>query len=105
MLRGASLIRQRTPSLPASLLMVAKAGEEEGLLQAEDAQPAAAEEGASRETPSPGLGPVLILAALFTTNQWARQLPFYTVDFKADAASAEAVRLFMNVDVGFDAAQ
>ena len=45
-----------------------------------------------------------VLAALFTANQWARQLPFYIVDFQAAATEATA-RQFMNVDLSFDAAQ
>ena len=52
----------------------------------------------------PGYGPVLLLALLFTANQWARQLPFYTVDFKA-APTEEAIRQFMNLDIGFGEAQ
>ena len=54
--------------------------------------------------PEPSLTPVLLLGLLFTTNQWARQLPFYTVDFKAPATE-EAARMFMNIDIGFDAGQ
>ena len=46
----------------------------------------------------------IVLLALATINQWARALIFYTVDFKTPA-SDEAMRLFMNVDVGFDEAQ
>ena len=52
----------------------------------------------------PGGAAVLILLLLFTTNQWARQLIFYTVDFKA-TPSAEAAFQFMNVDLGFNEAQ
>jgi len=65
------------------------------------------EKGSARQPDSPPIGslvPVLILAALFTTNQWARQLPFYTVDFKA-VVSDTAIFQFMNIDLGFDAAQ
>jgi len=47
---------------------------------------------------------VFILLFLATVNQWARALVFYTVDFKTPKTD-EAVRLFMNVDVGFDEAQ
>lgn len=47
---------------------------------------------------------VFLLVALFTTNQWARQLIFYTVDFKA-AASAVTSFQFMNVDIGFSEGQ
>ena len=46
----------------------------------------------------------IVLLALATINQWARALIFYTVDFKTPV-SDEAMRLFMNVDVGFDEAQ
>ena len=46
--------------------------------------------------------PVLLLGLLFTTNQWARRLPFYTVDFKAPATE-EAARMFMNIDIGLEA--
>jgi MFS family permease len=52
----------------------------------------------------PGGAAVLILLLLFTTNQWARQLIFYTVDFKA-TPSADAAFQFMNVDLGFNEAQ
>ena len=54
--------------------------------------------------PGRGGAAVLILLLLFTTNQWARQLIFYTVDFKA-TPSAEAAFQFMNVDLGFNEAQ
>lgn len=53
---------------------------------------------------------VAVLLALFTVNQWSRSLVFYIVDFSdkvqvsADAL-AEASRLFINVDLGFDQAQ
>jgi predicted MFS family arabinose efflux permease len=51
------------------------------------------------------IGPaVLVLLMLGTINQWARALIFYTVDFKT-LPSDEAVRMFMNVDIGFDEAQ
>ena len=57
------------------------------------------------ETKSFGPGnAVYLLLLLATVNQWARALIFYTVDFKA-APSDETIRLFMNVDVGFDQAQ
>ena len=48
------------------------------------------------------LGPVLLLLA--TTNQWARALIFYTVDFKVPPGD-DAARLFMNVDIGFGQAE
>lgn len=53
---------------------------------------------------------IAVLLALFTVNQWSRSLIFYVVDFsdksQLDAnALAEASRLFMNVDLGFDQAQ
>ena len=54
--------------------------------------------------PGRGGAAVLILLLLFTTNHWARQLIFYTVDFKA-TPSAEAAFQFMNVDLGFNEAQ
>ena len=47
---------------------------------------------------------VVLLLMLATFNQWARALIFYVVDFKT-ATTDEAARLFMNVDIGFDAAQ
>jgi len=56
------------------------------------------------EAAGPGGAAVLILLLLFTTNQWARQLIFYTVDFKA-TPSADAAFQFMNVDLGFNEAQ
>ena len=47
---------------------------------------------------------VLLLLALNAVSQWARAIIFYVVDFKVEP-SAEAERLFMNVDLGFDEAQ
>ncbi len=59
--------------------------------------------------PGQGLGTaVFLLFALFSVNQWSRSILFYVVDFKPDdvaAPTAEAVRQFMNLDVGFDEAQ
>ena len=48
--------------------------------------------------------PVVLLLAIFTLNQWSRQIIFYVVDFNR-APSEEAARLFMNLDIGFDQAQ
>jgi hypothetical protein len=53
-----------------------------------------------------GIGALL---ALFTVNQWSRSIIFYLVDFTdrsslGPEALAEASRLFMNVDLGFDQA-
>ena len=55
---------------------------------------------------------VAILCALFTVNQWSRSLIFYLVDFNpataaaaASDAASDAVRLYMNIDLGFDEAQ
>ncbi len=49
------------------------------------------------------------LLLLFAANQWSRSLIFYLVDFSATERSpaelAEAARLFVNVDLSFDAAQ
>jgi MFS family permease len=52
---------------------------------------------------SPGPMAVGALLLLFTTNQWARSLIFYLVDFKA--APGDAAFEFMNVDIGFGEAQ
>ena len=65
-----------------------------------------------RKSPSPqaeqpdlgSLLPVLILLAIFTVNQWSRSLIFYVVDF-GKPPTEETMRLFMNLDVGFDQAQ
>ena len=120
--RGSSLIR-RTSYLPASMdahfvssggvFMSADGEADAELLEAGGRGQSAWLDEEDEDEPSPraappvvdpGYGPVLLLALLFTTNQWARQLPFYTVDFKA-APSEEAVRQFMNLDVGFNEAQ
>ena len=100
-------MRQRT--MP--FMKLAKDDESDTLLQAETRveTPSNDEDDdlryASDEiAPQPSLAPVLLLALVFTANQWARQLPFYTVDFKA-GPGADAVREFMNVDIGFGEAE
>jgi len=53
---------------------------------------------------------IAVVLALFTVNQWSRSLVFYVVDFADNSqlsaeALAEASRLFINVELGFDQAQ
>lgn len=59
---------------------------------------------AAEEKPPPAENAVYFLLLLATTNQWARALIFYTVDFKVPPGD-DAARLFMNVDIGFGQAE
>lgn len=59
---------------------------------------------AAEEKPPTTENAVYFLLLLATTNQWARALIFYTVDFKVPPGD-DAARLFMNVDVGFGQAE
>jgi len=62
---------------------------------------AASSETDSPMTPRPQYVTLAALSMVFISNQWSRSLIYYLVSFSSDAHSFE----FMNIDLGFGAAQ
>ena len=102
--RGSMGLVRRTPPLLSALDGQSSSLDRSSMWLGKDSSSSPNEVPSPRPQNNGAANGVVLLLMLATFNQWARALIFYVVDFKT-AATDESARLFMNVDIGFDAAQ